>query len=85
MVLELTGPDDNYLILVLFTFVWPGIYETEFFYKLFAKVYIVAQRVCIGTMILMFLLAVGLYIWYDQVSFQLFLKTENFLQGSNEA
>lgn len=62
LVLELTGLDDNYLILVLFTFVWPGIYEMEFFYKLFAKVNIVAQRVCIGTMILMFLLAVGLCI-----------------------
>jgi len=39
LVLELTGLDDYYLILVLFTFVWPGIYEMEFFYKLLAKVY----------------------------------------------
>lgn len=85
LILELTGLDDNYLILVLFTFVWPGIYEMEFFYKLFAKVYIVAQRICIGTMILMFLLAVGLCIWYDQVSLQSFIKTENYLQGSNKA
>jgi hypothetical protein len=68
---ELTMLDDHNLILVLFTFVWPGIYEIEFFYKLFAKAYRVAQRVCIGTMILMFLLAVGLCIWYNQVSLQI--------------
>jgi hypothetical protein len=48
LVLELTGLDNHYLILVLFTFVWPGIYKMEFFYKLLAKVYRVAQRVCIG-------------------------------------
>ena len=54
---------DNYnIILVLFTFIWPGIYEMEFFYKLLTKVYRVAQRVCIGIIILMFFLAVGLYI-----------------------
>jgi hypothetical protein len=71
LVLELTRLDDHHLILVLFTFVWPGIYEMEYFYKLLAKVYGVAQRGCIGTMILMFLLAVGLCIWYDQVSLQI--------------
>jgi hypothetical protein len=63
--------DDHNLILVLFTFVWPGIYEIEFFHKLFANVYRVAQRVCIGTIILMLLLAVGCCIWYDQVSLQI--------------
>jgi len=68
---ELTMLDNYNLILVLFTFIWPGIYEMEFFYKLLTKVYRVAQRVCIGIIILMFFLAVGLYIWYNQVSLQI--------------
>jgi hypothetical protein len=68
---ELTMQDDHNLILVLFTFVWPGIYEIEFFYKLFANAYAVAHKVCIGTIILMLLLAVGLCIWYDQLSLQI--------------
>lgn len=42
LVLELTRLDDCNLILVLFTFVWPGIYEMEFLYKLLAKAYGVA-------------------------------------------
>jgi hypothetical protein len=65
LVLELTGLDNHNLILVLFTFIWPGIYEIEFFYKLLTKAYRVAQRVYIGIIILMFLLAVRIYIWYD--------------------
>jgi hypothetical protein len=68
---ELTMLDDHNLILVLFAFVWPGIYEIEFFYKLFANAYAVAHKVCIGTIILMLLLAVGLCIWYDQLSLQI--------------
>jgi len=40
----------------------------EFFYKLLAKAYKVAQKVYIGIMILMFLLAVRLCIWYNQVN-----------------
>jgi hypothetical protein len=60
--------DNHNLILVLFAFVWPGIYEIEFIHKLYANVYRVAHWVCIGTIILMLLLVVGLCIWYDQVS-----------------
>ena len=68
LILGLTRLDDHNLILVLFTCIWPGIYKMEFFYKLLAKAYRVAQRVYIGIMILMFLLAVGLCIWYNQVN-----------------
>jgi hypothetical protein len=85
LVLELTRPDDYNLILVLFTFVWPGIYEMEFFYKLFARAYGVAQRVCFGTIILMLLLTVGLCIWYNQVVSKLLIKAKKFPQGSGKA
>ena len=67
LVLELTRLDNHNLILVLFTSIWPGIYEMEFLYRLLAKAYGVAQRVCIATIILMFLLAIGLCVWYNQV------------------
>lgn len=66
LVLKLTGLNNHYFILVFFTFVWPGIYKMEFFYKLFVQVHKVAQKVCIGTIILMLLLAIGLCIWYNQ-------------------
>lgn len=60
--------DNHDFILVLFASVGPGICEMEFIHKLYANVYRVAHRVCIGTIILMLLFVVGLCIWYDQVS-----------------